>query len=70
MQLSALNPGGGRRDQWLCFTACSARIAETFLISTWHAILEFFRWEQAAERAGALVGLICIVGFMIAVLGH
>jgi hypothetical protein len=45
-------------------------IAETFVISTWHAILEFLRWEQAAERAGALVGLICIVGFMIAVLGH
>jgi hypothetical protein len=31
-------------------------IAETFLISTWHAILKFFRWEQAAELAGALVG--------------
>ena len=46
-------------------------IAETFLISTWHAILKFLRWEQAAELAGALVGLICIVtGFMIAVQGH
>ena len=46
-------------------------IAETFLISTWHAILKFFRWEQAAELAGALVGLICIViGFVIAVPGH
>jgi hypothetical protein len=21
-------------------------IAETFLISTWHAMLEFFRWER------------------------
>ena len=46
-------------------------IAETFLISTWHAILEFFGWEQAAELAGALVGLICIViGFTTALLGH
>jgi hypothetical protein len=46
-------------------------IAETFLISTWHAILKFFRWEQAAELAGAVVGLICIViGFTMAVSGH
>jgi hypothetical protein len=46
-------------------------IAETFLISTWHAILKFLRWEQAAELAGALVGLICIViGFTIVLLGH
>jgi hypothetical protein len=45
-------------------------IAETFVISTWHAILEFLRWEQAAERAGALVGLICFAGFTIALLGH
>ena len=44
-------------------------IAETFLISTRHAILG---WEQAAELAGALVGLIWIViGFTIAaVQGH
>jgi hypothetical protein len=46
-------------------------IAETFLISTWHAILKFFRWEQAAELAGALVGLICIViGFTIVLPGR
>jgi len=70
LRLLALNPGGGRCDQWLCFKACSARIAETFLISMWDAILEFLRWEQAAELAGALVGLICIVGFMLAVPGH
>jgi hypothetical protein len=65
-----IEPRRGRRDQWLCFKACSARIAETFLISTWHAILEFLRREQAAELAGALVGLICIVDFTIAVLCH
>jgi hypothetical protein len=46
-------------------------IAEAFLISTWHAIVKFFGWEQAAELAGALVGLICIViGFTMAVAGH
>ena len=46
-------------------------IAETFLISTWHAILKFFGWEQAAELAGALAGFIFIViGFTMAVPGH
>ena len=66
----AVEPRRWQKRPMAMLQSLLSAIAETFLISTWHAILEFLRWEQAAERAGALVGLICIVGFMIAVLGH
>lgn len=46
-------------------------IAETLLISTGHAVLKFFGCEQAAEFAGAIVGLSGIViGFTMVCPGH
>jgi len=71
MTTNQLNAGGGRCDQWLCFKSLLSAIAETFLISTWHAILKFFGWEQAAELAGALVRPhVYRDSFTIALMGH
>ena len=46
-------------------------IAETLLMTAWHATLKFLGWEQAAELVGAVVGLSCIViGFTMFCLAH
>jgi hypothetical protein len=46
-------------------------IVEAIFIATGHAILKFLGWEQAAEFAGAVIGLSCIViGFIIFLLGQ
>ena len=48
-----------------------SEIVETAVMATVHAISTFFRWEQAAEFIGAVIGLSLIVlGCTMALTGH